>query len=211
MLDLQTGGAGVVEQLRQVVETRIRAEIRLRVRSEHAEEAAQLVDRGPCGLFDRLQCVACGFGIRVEDPAGGTEAEYGSEVTINVGTGPSSVSVPDLSGSNLDQAATLLEDAGLEFGAQDEAYSDAAEGIIISQDPEADSEAEPGSAVGVTVSIGPEPVVVPTHGEAMGSRYHARVAMIYAIETALVSPAAEPEPVEVRFLDGSEVPRHAAT
>jgi eukaryotic-like serine/threonine-protein kinase len=96
-----------------------------------------------------------------QDPAGGTEAEYGSEVTINVGTGPSSVSVPDLSGSNLDQAAALLEDAGLELGAQDEAYSDAAEGIIFSQAPEADSEVEPGSAVGVTVSIGPEPVVVP--------------------------------------------------
>ena len=96
-----------------------------------------------------------------QDPAGGSEAEYGSEVTINVGTGPSSVSVPDLEGSNLDQAATLLEDAGLELGAQDEAYSDAAEGIIISQDPEAESEAEPGSAVGVTVSLGPEPVVVP--------------------------------------------------
>ena len=29
----------------------------------------------------------------------------------------------------------------------------------------------------------PEPVVVPQRGEAMGSRYHARVAMIYAIET----------------------------
>ena len=96
-----------------------------------------------------------------QDPGGGSEEEYGSEVTITVGTGPSSVTVPDLSDSNLDQAAALLEDAGLELGAQDEAYSDAAEGIIISQDPEADSEVEPGSAVGVTVSIGPEPVTVP--------------------------------------------------
>ena len=33
----------------------------------------------------------------------------------------------------------------------------------------------------------PEPVVVPTRGEAMGSRYHARVALIYAIETELTS------------------------
>ena len=36
----------------------------------------------------------------------------------------------------------------------------------------------------------PEPVVVPTRGEAMGSRYHARVAMIYAIETALTAKGA---------------------
>ena len=33
----------------------------------------------------------------------------------------------------------------------------------------------------------PEPVVVPMRGEAMGSRYHARVALIYAIETELTS------------------------
>jgi len=34
----------------------------------------------------------------------------------------------------------------------------------------------------------PEPVVVPQRGEAMGSRYHARVALIYAIETGLTAP-----------------------
>ncbi len=45
----------------------------------------------------------------------------------------------------------------------------------------------------------PEPVVVPTRGEAMGSRYHARVALIYAIETALTSEGAAPEEVAVSF------------
>ena len=38
----------------------------------------------------------------------------------------------------------------------------------------------------------PEPIVVPTRGEAMGSRYHARTAMIYAIETS--SPRKAPAP-----------------
>ncbi len=47
----------------------------------------------------------------------------------------------------------------------------------------------------------PEPVVVPTRGQAMGSRYHARVAMIYAIETGLVSSGAEPEHIDVKFLE----------
>ena len=46
----------------------------------------------------------------------------------------------------------------------------------------------------------PEPVVVPTRGEAMGSRYHARVSLIYAIETELTSEGAVPEDVEVAFL-----------
>ena len=45
----------------------------------------------------------------------------------------------------------------------------------------------------------PEPVVVPTRGEAMGSRYHARVALIYAIETALTSEGAAPQNIEVKF------------
>ena len=39
----------------------------------------------------------------------------------------------------------------------------------------------------------PEPVVVPTKGEAMGSRFHAQVALIYAIETELTADGAAPE------------------
>ena len=45
----------------------------------------------------------------------------------------------------------------------------------------------------------PEPVVVPTRGEAMGSRYHARVAMIYAIETEMTSEGATPIDVAVNL------------
>jgi propanediol dehydratase large subunit len=41
----------------------------------------------------------------------------------------------------------------------------------------------------------PEPIVVPNHGEAMGSRYHARVALIYAIETSLIADGAAPEDI----------------
>lgn len=46
----------------------------------------------------------------------------------------------------------------------------------------------------------PEPVIVPQRGEAMGSRYHARTAMIYAIETALISESAAPDEISVEFL-----------
>ena len=38
---------------------------------------------------------------------------------------------------------------------------------------------------------------MPTRGEAMGSRYHARVALIYAIETSLIADGAAPEEIEV--------------
>lgn len=46
----------------------------------------------------------------------------------------------------------------------------------------------------------PEPVVVPQRGEAMGSRYHARVALIYAIETGLTEEGAAPEEIDVTLL-----------
>jgi propanediol dehydratase large subunit len=48
----------------------------------------------------------------------------------------------------------------------------------------------------------PEPVVVPQRGEAMGSRYHARVAMIHAIETGLTEEGAAPELVDVTLTGG---------
>ena len=46
----------------------------------------------------------------------------------------------------------------------------------------------------------PEPVVVPTAGEALGARFHARVALLYAIETALTADGATPEELAVDFL-----------
>jgi len=45
----------------------------------------------------------------------------------------------------------------------------------------------------------PEPIVVPNHGEAMGSRFHARVALIYAIETELAADGAAPVEITVDF------------
>jgi propanediol dehydratase large subunit len=48
----------------------------------------------------------------------------------------------------------------------------------------------------------PEPVVVPQRGEALGSRYHARVAIIYSIETGLTEEGAPPETVDVTFTGG---------
>jgi len=43
----------------------------------------------------------------------------------------------------------------------------------------------------------PEPVIVRTDGQALGARYHVRVAMLYAIETELVVPDALPVNLEM--------------
>jgi propanediol dehydratase large subunit len=43
----------------------------------------------------------------------------------------------------------------------------------------------------------PEPVIVPTRGEALGSRHHARVALIYAIETDMTKEGAAPLEIQI--------------
>jgi propanediol dehydratase large subunit len=48
----------------------------------------------------------------------------------------------------------------------------------------------------------PEPIVVPTMGEALGARFHARSALIFAVETAMTSDGAKPHDVLVEFLKG---------
>lgn len=47
----------------------------------------------------------------------------------------------------------------------------------------------------------PDPVVVPTRGEALGSRYHARVSMIYAIETGMIEEGADPQSVDITLFE----------
>ena len=47
----------------------------------------------------------------------------------------------------------------------------------------------------------PEPVVVTNNGEAMGARFHAQVALIYAIETSLTEDGAKPEDIKIDFLE----------
>ncbi len=56
------------------------------------------------------------------------------------------------------------------------------------------------AAAYVTGSM-PEPVLVPTEGIALGARYHAQVAFLYAIETSMVEEGAIPDEVEVTLLE----------
>jgi serine/threonine-protein kinase len=100
--------------------------------------------------------------IMSQNPSGGTRSEVGSAVTITVGTGPSSVPVPRLYGRTPAQAESVLQGAGLTLGAQSRDYSsEVAEGSIFFQNLSVGANVEPGTAVDVTVSLGPEQVEVP--------------------------------------------------
>ncbi len=97
-----------------------------------------------------------------QDPPAGEPVAKGTTVTLSVAAEPSTVAVPDLVDLPEDEALAALEDAGLEAGDRSEA-SDAtiADGNVISSDPEAASEVEPGSAVDYVVSSGAALVAVP--------------------------------------------------
>src|SRR5829696_3379271 len=97
-----------------------------------------------------------------QNPEAGALPEAGSSVTITVGTGPSSVAVPQLYGNTPAQARSILEEAHLTLGDKSSEYNgDVAEGSIFFQDPSEAERVEPGTAVDVTVSLGVEPVEVP--------------------------------------------------
>jgi eukaryotic-like serine/threonine-protein kinase len=97
------------------------------------------------------------------DPAGGAVRDEASTVTLTVSRGPEPIAVPALVGLPLEEAVAVGEDAGLEVVVSERRYDAAAPGEVVAQSPGAD--ADPlvrGDVVGVVVSDGPAPVVVPT-------------------------------------------------
>ncbi|MFR9803315.1 Stk1 family PASTA domain-containing Ser/Thr kinase [Pseudonocardia sp. RS010] len=97
------------------------------------------------------------------DPAGNVQVAERSRVTIYVGTGPASATVPALTGKTTDEAAALLEQRGLTLGdrsTQETSDSDLV-GKIISSSPAAGVDAPGGSAVSVVVGTKQTTVAVP--------------------------------------------------
>ena len=75
-------------------------------------------------------------------------------------TRPDMVPVPDVTGQQEDAATIALHGAGFEVSTNS-VENDIPAGEVIEQDPSGDSEAEKGSTVSITVSLGPGTVEVP--------------------------------------------------
>ena len=76
--------------------------------------------------------------------------------------GSDTAEVPDVVGLEREAAIEAIEDAGFEVGEITEENSDEVEsGYVISQSPEAEEEAETGSAIDLVVSVGVAEVTVP--------------------------------------------------
>jgi serine/threonine-protein kinase len=84
----------------------------------------------------------------------------GTQVRINVSTGPRPVTVPNTVGLPYDQARAELQSAGFGVSRVDVA-SDLAKGIVVDQDPSGGSESSRGTNVTLSVSRGPSMTAVP--------------------------------------------------
>ncbi|MBI2425442.1 MAG: PASTA domain-containing protein [Candidatus Hydrogenedentes bacterium] len=95
-----------------------------------------------------------------QDPAAGGMADFRSNVSLVISTGPAQVTAPDLAGLSQAAAAAALTAAGLVTGSISQATSETvAAGNVISQNPPAGTLLNPGSAVDLVISLGPETTV----------------------------------------------------
>ena len=96
------------------------------------------------------------------DPAPQTDLEHGTVVTLLISKGPERYEVPDLVGSTVDAAKTVLRDVKLAIGkttyVNDEVVP---KGNIISTQPPAGLVVRPREVVDLTISKGPAPIPVP--------------------------------------------------
>lgn len=89
-------------------------------------------------------------------PDAGTPVDPGTEISLEVSIGPTEefpVSVPNLIGLTLQQAAEILRGAELFVGTIAEQISDEREGIIISQSPNPGTDILMGSPVDISYSV----------------------------------------------------------
>ncbi|HUG33067.1 MAG TPA: Stk1 family PASTA domain-containing Ser/Thr kinase [Acidimicrobiia bacterium] len=101
-------------------------------------------------------------GVVIEtNPAAGVEIGPSIPVNLVVSSGPEVVIVPDVTDITEREAITELTALGLLFTVNEEYNDEVAEGIVIRQDPPADTEGIAGDTVLLVVSLGPEPVQVP--------------------------------------------------
>lgn len=96
-----------------------------------------------------------------QDPPPGTVLPRGSTVHLTTSSGPAPVSVPDVTGFEVEQARTVIEAAGLLVGETDEVPNAADAGVIVSTRPPTGAARPSGSRIGLVVSRGPADIRVP--------------------------------------------------
>lgn len=100
-----------------------------------------------------------------QTPSAGTQVEEGSSVALVISKGPTTVSVPDVTGKTQSDAETVLKSAGLVPGTvTQKTSSSVTAGLVMSQDPAAGSSVSPGTSVAVVISLGSNTLVPSVEG-----------------------------------------------
>jgi beta-lactam-binding protein with PASTA domain/predicted Ser/Thr protein kinase len=131
------------------------------VRGRSRDEAAAMLARA--GLEPNVHEIPSEKEINTvigQDPAPGGRVARGSKVRINVSKGPAQVPVPPVVGKPFEQASSELQGKGFAVARRDVDSSEPA-GTVLTQDPGANTFANKGSTVRLTVSKGPKTTAVP--------------------------------------------------
>ena len=99
--------------------------------------------------------VAEGYVIS-QTPNGDTQGKEGDTITLEISLGSEKITVPDVSTSykSEEQAREMLSQFNVSTTTK---YSDTDAGIVIGQSLAAETQADPGASITITVSLGPEP------------------------------------------------------
>ena len=106
-----------------------------------------------------------------QDPSGNSSAPRGSTITLTVSKGPKTTTVPDVTGEDVSSATARLKGAGFKVQVVPIETSDQSlDGQVITQSPDAGTEAPPHSVVTITVGkyVAP-PTTAPTDTTSTGT------------------------------------------
>lgn len=96
-----------------------------------------------------------------QDPPPGTALPRGAIVRLTASSGPAPVSIPDVTGFEVELARQVMEAAGLRIGEVDAVPNVAEEGVVVATRPPGGTTRAPGTSVGLVVSKGPADIRVP--------------------------------------------------
>ena len=147
------GGGGRDDQIAQSEEMVVMPNV---VGLDAAAARSSLVSEGliPELTYEESDKYTVGIVMRssVEE---GTQVPVGTTVVLTV-CGNSGSKIPFVVGLTKDEAVNLLTEAGFNVNIAEASSEEVEEGYVISQDPEGDVQAEGGSYVTITVSVGPD-------------------------------------------------------
>jgi len=97
-----------------------------------------------------------------QTPGPNQEAPRGSEVVLQISSGPEERAVPEVAGRSVAEASNLLGQNGFSAVQTSEPSSEVPEGRVIRTEPPAGTPQPKGAQITLVVSSGPEKVVVPS-------------------------------------------------